>query len=225
MFRPLCTFLAFVMALLVAQQSTVDAMWWGEHNRVVFKGLPTAEYEWTAGQTVAIKFRFRRFRRRSQAFGIRIDNHFMREIKLANADISKQVDNEGFYTAVFKLPPGLRSSETYTLKLVTHGLLRTGLFDNTLAESQEFPISSKSATEKHLKKMAKEAADKIEEAAKKAKEEAEKAAKEAAKNAPSTVIPIFVDTNKPAAQPAFNITAFVPNAEANAPQGKFFDLW
>ena len=100
------------------------------------------KYEWFAGDTVAIQFRFRRFERRPEAFDLYLDNHFFRRTLLRGADVSETKDPAGFYTATFKLPRGIRSSEAYVLKIRSRGLLNSGLFSDTLAESTEFPIGS-----------------------------------------------------------------------------------
>lgn len=133
--------------------------------------------------------------------------------------------------AVFKLPSNLGTSESYVLELETNGLFGTGLFDNTLAISQEFPVASKRDKERHLREIAERNAAKYEEAAAelaKTKEEAmEGNAVEG--NAAPTVVPVVVKpvAVKPVvavAPPTVAPATPVAGESASAP-AKFFDLW
>lgn len=47
---------------------------------------------------MAVQFRFRRWRRSSKSFGLRLDNKLMRKVNLKNAEISEDVNEDGFYT-------------------------------------------------------------------------------------------------------------------------------
>jgi hypothetical protein len=131
------------LAVLVAAFSPlISAFSWdfSEKTRCRWRNLPTSEGDWHAGDTVTVQYKFLRKTQEPSDYEIYLDGATMKEKVMRNALISDKQDEEGFWTATFRLPDNLWTGESYSLRLRERGIF----FKSKIAVSPQFPISSKS---------------------------------------------------------------------------------
>jgi hypothetical protein len=149
----LITLTLFIVALFSGVQCGLFSK---PEMRCIWQGLPTEESQWIAGQTVAVRYKFRYRPRRPQSYEIFLDRKLMRELRLVSARIEPNVDADGFYMATFTLPDRLASGTSYQLILRSRGVL--GLFRGKIAVSPAFVITSVRKQKKLEEKAQQEAA-------------------------------------------------------------------